>query len=216
MVRVRTSAVLTLSLLVAGSLGRLHAQEEEAAIPPEQGCSFRADPVEFLNTQRRLRDSVHRRVKEFADARFAAAQAEPQAAATRRNFIDDEIFGKLKQLNVPSAGMSSDEEFVRRVYLDIIGRIPTSQAVKEFVLSSASDKRDRLIDVLISAPEFNDKWAGWYEDLVGMLEHPSPGNRGPRIEGRNSGDRWIRPRMQNSRQMTEIVVSPLPGPGSNY
>lgn len=216
MVRVWSSAVLVVSLLAFGGSTGLYAEDEEEIIPPEQGCSFRSDPVQFLNAQRRNRDSVHRRVKEFVGARYASTEAVSDAPAVRRNFIDNEIFGKLEQANVASARMSSDEEFFRRAYLDMIGRIPSAQAVKDFVLNAASDKRDRLIEQLIAAPEFNDKWAVWFEDLVGMTENPSTGNRRPRIEGRNSFDSWIREQMRNNRPMTEIVTSTLTGAGNNF
>ena len=67
-----------------------------------------------------------------------AEAAASEAVIVRRNFIDEEIFGKLDKLKVQPAPMSSDEEFVRRVYLDIIGRIPSAHDVKDFVGSAAS------------------------------------------------------------------------------
>src|SRR5215210_4495157 len=102
---VRTALLL---LLAAGS-GLVHAQDDAAEVPApaEQGCTFRADPSRFLNAQSRGRDAIHRRVKDFASARVAGAEAPPQAVPARRNFIDDEIFGKLERLNVPSAALSS-------------------------------------------------------------------------------------------------------------
>ena len=100
------------------------AQEQVA---PERGCTFRSNPSDFLNAQRRIRDAVDRGVRKFSTARSATATATPQAPVLHRNFIDDEIFGKLDQLKVQPAPLSSDEEFVRRAYLDIIGRIPSAQ-----------------------------------------------------------------------------------------
>ena len=174
-------------------------------------------PSQFLKAQARVRQSIHERVKKLSRSPLFRGRWTSEAAAiVRRNFIDEEIFGKLQQAKVAPARLSSDEEFVRRIFLDLIGRIPSAAQVNEFVQSTASDKRDRLIDSLLSAPEFNDKWAVWFEDLVGMTEILSTSNRRPRIEGRNSFDRWIREQMQNNRSMTEIVKATLTATGNNY
>lgn len=202
-------------LLLAVGLGLpLHGQE---AALPEQGCTFRADPAEFLHAQSRTRTAIHRRTKMLGDARFASAEV-PAADGlpVRRNFIDHEIFGKLEASRIASARLSTDEEFVRRVFLDITGRIPSSRDVREFVASPAGDKRDRLIETLITSAEFNDKWAVWFEDLVGMTEIVSTAIRQPRVEGRNSFDRWIREQMRHNRPLTEIASKTLTAGGNNY
>ncbi len=88
--------------------------------------------------------------------------------------------------------------------------------MKEFIGSGAADKRDRLINELILAPEFNDKWSVWFEDVVGMTETLSTSARRPRIEGRISFDRWIREQMRNNRPMSEIATSTITASGNNY
>lgn len=67
----------------------------------------------------------------------------------RRNFIDEHIFGKMEADGIPHAGLASDVEFMRRVYLDLWGRIPTAEAIRRFVSDGAPDKRDLLIDRLL-------------------------------------------------------------------
>src|SRR5436190_5050640 len=92
-----------ISLIFLGgviSAQSLPADEVEPVVVREQGCTFRTDPSQFLNAQRRIRESVHRGVQKFTESRASASDASPQAAAVRRNFIYDEIFGKLEQLNV--------------------------------------------------------------------------------------------------------------------
>ena len=94
---------------------RLEADIDPAA-RPEQGCTFRADPSQFLKAQARVRQSIHDRVKKLAAARYSEADGLAEGAAiVRRNFIDEEIFGKLEQAKVAPARLSSDEEFVRRI-----------------------------------------------------------------------------------------------------
>jgi hypothetical protein len=83
----------------------------------------------------------------------------------RKNFIDDQIFGRMEQDGVPHAPLASDGEFFRRAHLDATGLIPTADAVRAFVSSTEPDKRDRLIDSLVGTDEFADQWAWFYGDL---------------------------------------------------
>ncbi|MFN3326004.1 MAG: DUF1553 domain-containing protein [Bryobacteraceae bacterium] len=84
----------------------------------------------------------------------------------RVNFIDDEIFGKMERDGVPHAPLATDQEFIRRVKLDIAGRIPTATEVREFVADTSPDKRARLIDRLVGSPEFVDKWTYFIMDVL--------------------------------------------------
>ena len=82
-----------------------------------------------------------------------------------RNLIDEHLFGAMAKDKVPHAPLSGDEEFCRRVYLDLTGRIPTPEQLLAFVDNSAPDKRDKLIDELIDSPAWVDHWGYWYGDL---------------------------------------------------
>jgi hypothetical protein len=84
----------------------------------------------------------------------------------RRNFIDDHIFGRMERDGVPHAPLSTDQEFFRRVTLDLTGRIPAPNQVREFLADRSPDKRARLIDRLIGSPAFVDKWSYFYMDLL--------------------------------------------------
>ena len=100
-------------------------------------------------------------------ARLTAHLPKPAAGSVAaRNFIDEEIFAKMKRDNVPHAPLATDLEFLRRVRLDLTGKIPTATEVREFLSSRAPDKRSRLIDKLIGSPEFVDKWAYFFMDVL--------------------------------------------------
>ena len=94
----------------------------------------------------------------------------PKAVAggkiARRNFIDEYIFGKIERDGIPHAPLATDQEFLRRVKLDLTGRIPTPAEVREFQADTSADKRSKLIGKLIGSPGFVDKWAYFYMDLV--------------------------------------------------
>ncbi|MEP6956818.1 MAG: DUF1549 domain-containing protein, partial [Chthoniobacterales bacterium] len=84
----------------------------------------------------------------------------------RRNFIDDLVLQKLQALNLPPSPRCTDNEFVRRVFLDTIGVLPTALETREFLADASADKRDRLISALLARPEFVDFWAYKWSDLL--------------------------------------------------
>jgi hypothetical protein len=82
-----------------------------------------------------------------------------------RNLIDEHLFAAMARDGVPHAPLSGDDEFCRRVHLDLTGRIPTPERLLAFVADASPDKRDRLIDELIDSPAWVDHWGYWYGDL---------------------------------------------------
>jgi hypothetical protein len=91
----------------------------------------------------------------------------PNAARLpRRNFIDEHIFGRMERDAIPHAPLATGQEFFRRVYLDLTGRIPAPAELRAFLADTSPDKRPRLIERLIGSPEFVDKWAYFYLDLL--------------------------------------------------
>jgi hypothetical protein len=86
--------------------------------------------------------------------------------AKRRNFIDDLVMEKLESLNLPPSPRAGDSEFIRRVYVDTIGVLPTEQETRAFLKSHDSHKRDKLIEQLLARPEFVDYWSYKWSDLL--------------------------------------------------
>lgn len=86
--------------------------------------------------------------------------------AGRRNFVDDLVLKQLRRLNLQPAKRSSDEVFVRRVYIDTIGTLPTAVEVREFLADGSAGKRDALIEDLLNRPQFVDYWSYHWSDLL--------------------------------------------------
>jgi hypothetical protein len=84
----------------------------------------------------------------------------------RRNFIDDEIFGKMERDGVTPAPLATDIEFVRRAKLDLAGRIPSAAEVREFLADSSPDKREKLVGRLVGSSEWVDKWTYFFMDVL--------------------------------------------------
>ena len=80
----------------------------------------------------------------------------------RANFIDDLIFSKMETDGVEPAPLTSDTEFLRRVMLDLTGRIPTPEQVESFLNDQNPNKRTALIDSLIGSEPFVDYWTKFF------------------------------------------------------
>lgn len=83
-----------------------------------------------------------------------------------KNFIDQHVFANLKQIGVPPSPLCDDSTFLRRVYLDIGGRVPTAEETKAFLASHEPDKRDRVIDTLLNSPDYADYFANKWTALL--------------------------------------------------
>lgn len=92
------------------------------------------------------------------------------------NLIDDHIFGKMNRNGVPPAPLSSDAEFLRRIYLDLTGHLPEAGEARQFLADPSPGKREKLIASLfpplpvtgmrsISTHPFLDRWTYWFNDL---------------------------------------------------
>lgn len=102
----------------------------------------------------------------------------------RVNFIDDEILGAMEKAGVTPAPLSSDAEFLRRVTLDLTGRIPDSTTVKTFLADKSADKRSKMIEQLLASDAFADRWAFFYDELFRNTFNADSGKLG--FSGRNS------------------------------
>jgi hypothetical protein len=83
-----------------------------------------------------------------------------------KNFIDQHIFANLQQIGVPPSPLCDDSTFLRRVSLDIVGRLPTSDETKAFLASKDPNKRDLAIDALLSSPDYADYFANKWTALL--------------------------------------------------
>ena len=87
------------------------------------------------------------------------------ARTPKRNIIDKRVIEQLQRLNLKPSNPSSDSEFIRRVYLDVVGMLPTPEETMVFLADTSDTKRDDLIEKLLAQPEFVDYWAYRLSDL---------------------------------------------------
>lgn len=82
------------------------------------------------------------------------------------NYIDQHVGEKLKRLRILPSGLCSDEEFLRRASIDIVGLLPTEDEFHEYMLDESSDKRAKWVDKLLQRKEFSEIWAMKWAQLL--------------------------------------------------
>ena len=133
------------------------------------------------------------------------------------NFIDREVYAKLAEVRLRPYPQTSDSAFLRRVYLDAIGILPTPAEVEAFLAESSPDKRTRLIDQLLERPEYTSHWLVKFEDWFRNSQYYS--------QGRTNGSfkRWLgdairadKPYDQTVREMLTATGDTTVHPAGNF
>lgn len=146
----------------------------------------------------------------------AFAQTSPFASsgeARPQNRIDDLVFARLRELNLTPARPCSDAVFVRRVYLDITGTLPSGGEAQKFIADRAANKRTALIDRLLASEEYADYLALKWGDLL-RIKAEFPINLWPNAAQAYHG--WIRDAIRDNRPWDEIARELLTASGSNF
>ncbi|MGD9723087.1 MAG: DUF1549 domain-containing protein [Pirellulales bacterium] len=133
------------------------------------------------------------------------------------NFVDHHVFKKLEQLQILPSEVCTDEEFVRRLYLDVIGVLPQPADTAAFLADTAPDKRAKLIDSLLERPEFAEFWALKWGDLLRIR------NAKVSVGGVHKFHRWLvaafrdnMPYDQFARELLTASGSTFENPPANY
>ncbi len=179
--------------------------------------------VRFLHLQEPVRVA-------FVPARpgYKWANAQPH------NFVDEQIFAKLKTLRMNPSALASDEVFLRRAYLDLLGILPTAEEAKKFVgarrdalprvqpgpkgpsskaaqqRDPTSDKRAAVIDELLERSEFADFWALKWADLLRVEEKALDS------KGVQDFHRWLRASIAGNKPMDQFARELIASRGSTY
>lgn len=129
------------------------------------------------------------------------------------NSVDDEVFRNLFAIGIKPAKLCSDEAFLRRVYLDTLGTLPTVQEAKAFLDDHRENKRTKLIDELLDRPEFADYWAMKWCDVL-RVKAEFPINLWPNAA--QAYHRWIRSSIKKNVPYDQFTRELLTASGSNF
>jgi hypothetical protein len=124
------------------------------------------------------------------------------------NFIDHDILAELKRLRIPPSAKSEDAEFLRRIYLDLTGRLPDINTARRFLSQTGSDgKRRELIDNLLQSSDFVDFWTLRFSDLLLISGKGRPEQSARVYHG------WLREQIASSKAWDEIARALLTANG---
>ena len=121
--------------------------------------------------------------------------------------IDALVARKLRALNIEPSGPCTDEEFLRRVYLDVIGTLPTPVETRRFLADRAPGRRARLVDALLARPEYAAFWALRWSDLLRVDREKLGHKRAFEFY------RWIRDRVADGMLLDQFARSVVTAEG---
>jgi hypothetical protein len=149
-----------------------------------------------------------------ADSRRRAVRIPSQATLPVANFIDTHVSAKLAEGGIAPAAIAGDEEFLRRVTLDLTGTIPTAAVVETFLADTTADKRARKIDELLRSDAFVDRWTMWFGDLVQNVQVAN--NSREYYIGKNAYYSFIKTSIAASKPHDQLVREVLAGEGDSF
>jgi hypothetical protein len=135
------------------------------------------------------------------------------ASLAPRGKIDELVFSHLKRLSIQPALLCSDSVFLRRVYLDLIGTLPTAEEAAQFLQDPSPNKRSALVDRLLERDEFADYWAMKWSELL-RVKSEFPINLWPNAA--QAYHRWIRTSIKQNVPYDRMVRAMLTASGSNF
>ncbi|MEX1042415.1 MAG: DUF1549 and DUF1553 domain-containing protein [Pirellulaceae bacterium] len=127
------------------------------------------------------------------------------------NYIDELVGAKLHKLRMTPSGLCSDEEFLRRVTIDITGMLPTNEEYHQFMEDPADDKRAKLVDRLLQRKEFSEIWAMRWSELL-MIKSSN------QVSGKSAFlyNAWLTEQIANDVPLNEMIRDLLGASGGTF
>lgn len=131
------------------------------------------------------------------------------------NYIDKLVHDKLHKLRITPSETCTDEEFLRRVYLDVIGQLPTSEEYRAFVADKSPEKRSALIDTLLDRKEFTEMWVMKWSELL-QIRSSGNVNLGLSYKAALLYNNWLKEKIAANVPFNEIVTELLASTGGTF
>jgi hypothetical protein len=136
----------------------------------------------------------------------------PKLAET--NYIDTLVNENLHKLRILPSGICTDEEFVRRAYIDVVGLYPKPDEIRSFLADANPKKREALIDTLLQRKEFTELWVMKWAELLQIRSNiPGNNNRPPFYKNALLYHNWLSERIAKNVPLDDIVVELLSATG---
>ena len=139
----------------------------------------------------------------------------PRAAASTpfefpiQNAVDEFVLAKLRKMQLVPSELADDATFLRRVWLDTIGTLPSPEEAREFLNDQRADKRARWIDRVLERPDYADYWALVWSDIL-LVDRQKLGERGA-----YELHRWLREQFVRNRPYDQWVAELITATGNS-
>ncbi len=136
--------------------------------------------------------------------------ADRYAALPVNNEIDRLVHARHQKLGLLPSGTCTDEEFLRRASLDLIGKLPSPDMARRFIADTRPDKRSRIVDEILDDPNYADHWAVKWGDLI----RPNPSRVG--VKPVYLLDTWLRDSFRQNKPYHLMIRELLTAQGSTH
>lgn len=143
----------------------------------------------------------------------AARALSPEDVQAKAREVDRLILAKLEKEKLQPNAPATDDVFVRRVYLDIAGRIPTLKETADFLADTAADKRAKLIDTLIESDGYVQNFANYWSDILRIKSQLTQGNS--QAAGAAYAN-WLRDALKANKPYDQMVREMVSASGKTY
>jgi hypothetical protein len=154
-----------------------------------------------------------RYLDEMISVRLTFLQPKPGFQWTNppeNNYIDKHVFAKLKMLSIQPSELCTDQEFLRRAYMDVCGVLPTADESRTFLASKDHDKRAKLIDALLERAEYADFWTLKWSDIL------RSNRKAIMVKGTHVLQKWLRSHIEKNTGLDVVVHDLLTANGDTY
>jgi hypothetical protein len=133
----------------------------------------------------------------------------PEYQFPAQTIVDGHTHRKWQQLGLVPSGLCTDEQFIRRVSLDITGTLPTPTELSAFLADKDEKKRAKLVDALLAKPEYSYYFANKWADILHVKRKQQPNA----AEGTFAFHHWIRTAIANDKPYHEFAREILTATG---
>lgn len=128
------------------------------------------------------------------------------------NYIDELIYRELRSKKIPATREADDNTYVRRLYLTVIGRIPTQTELLDFLNDRDRNKRDKLVQKLLSSEGYVNHQLNWWTDMLRVKDRPMNTN----INAGGIYREWLRQALRENKPYDDIVRDLVASTGELY
>jgi len=141
----------------------------------------------------------------------SASYADPAEGVLPTNYIDEFVEAKHRKLRLSPSGLCSDEEFVRRVHLDVVGQLPSPEERARFLDDPTPDKRATLVAELVERVEFTQLWVMKWAELLQIRSNNNVSEKAALLYFE-----WLRDRIAENMPVDEMVRRILTASGGTF